>query len=312
MQWWSHRNHISNGLVAVLERKIRDLKPSNPTDTRSDQSGMSAGSAETNTSSEAIRTEEQPKPQDQSAAASANAPATAPDGRSGTTKTTVPATVASQVQSPPPTGSNSAMNLQIPSLAKTQPSGQSSVAASKPPTTSSSQAIVPQPAAQAAPPAVEKPKPIPQATRDKDREVAVKKVIPGDLEMTKAKNASATTAEVAWLWKATAKGNPDAPVRLADMYIKGDAVPRSCEQALVLLKTAALSDNALACNRLAAMYTIGICVTRNHVKAYRWLSSALAADPSSQWAQQNRDLIWQQMTPEERALAEKYREAAFR
>ena len=37
------------------------------------------------------------------------------------------------------------------------------------------------------------------------------------------------------------------------------------------------------------------------MKAYRWLSSALAADPNSHWAQQNRDVIWQQMTPEERA-----------
>jgi len=43
------------------------------------------------------------------------------------------------------------------------------------------------------------------------------------------------------------------------------------------------------------------------VEAYRWLSSALTANPSSQWAQQNRDLIWRQMTPDERVMAEKYR-----
>ena len=84
-------------------------------------------------------------------------------------------------------------------------------------------------------------------------------------------------------------------------------MPRSCEQAVVLLKTAAIKDNARACNRLASMYSTGICVERNHVEAYRWLSATLAADPNNQWAQQNRDLTWQQMTPEERALAEKYR-----
>jgi hypothetical protein len=125
--------------------------------------------------------------------------------------------------------------------------------------------------------------------------------------MTKAKNASDAAATAAWLWKATAKGNPDAPVQLADMYIDGQGVPRSCEQAMVLLKTAAEKDNARARNRLASMYATGSCVQRDRVQAYRWLSSALAANPHSDWAQQNRDLIWRQMTPDERAQAEKYR-----
>ena len=81
--------------------------------------------------------------------------------------------------------------------------------------------------------------------------------LPGADEMAKAKNASDSAAEAAWLWKATAKGNPDAPVQLADMYVKGDGVPRSCEQAVVLLKTAAEKENARARNRLAAMYAYG-------------------------------------------------------
>ena len=130
---------------------------------------------------------------------------------------------------------------------------------------------------------------------------------PGADEMLKAKNASDSAAAAAWLWKATAKGNPEAPVQLADMYIKGSGVPRSCEQAVVLLKTAAEKANALARNRLASMYATGNCVPRNRVEAYRWLSAALAANPNSQWAQQNRDLIWNQMTPDEQAAAQKYR-----
>jgi TPR repeat protein len=131
--------------------------------------------------------------------------------------------------------------------------------------------------------------------------------VPGADEMLKAKNASDSAATAAWLWKATAKGNPEAPVQLADMYIKGNGVPRSCEQAVVLLKTAAEKENALARNRLASMYATGNCVPRNRVEAYRWLSAALAANPNSQWAQQNRDLIWNQMTPDEQAAAQKYR-----
>jgi TPR repeat protein len=132
-------------------------------------------------------------------------------------------------------------------------------------------------------------------------------MVPGAEELAKADNASDSAAEAAWLWKATAKGNPTAPVRLAAMYVKGEGVPRSCEQAIVLLKTAAEKENAVARNQLASMYGSGVCVPRNRVEAYRWASSALAANPNSEWAQQRRDQLWQQMTPEERALAEKYR-----
>jgi Sel1 repeat len=131
--------------------------------------------------------------------------------------------------------------------------------------------------------------------------------VPGEAEMTEATHARNSAAKSAWLWKATAKGNPEAPVQLAELYVRGDGVPRSCEQAVVLLKTAATRDNAGACNRLASMYADGTCVPRDRVEAYRWLSSALAADPNSQSTRQKRDLIWQQMTPEERALVENHR-----
>lgn len=153
----------------------------------------------------------------------------------------------------------------------------------------------------------EKPKPKLATAPEGDQSQTVRKPVPGEEELAKANNASDSAASAAWLWKATAKGNPDAPVRLADMYVKGDGVPRSCEQAVVLLKTAATKENARARNRLGAMYNSGTCVQRNRVEAYRWLSSALAADPNSSWAQQNRELIWQQMTLEERASAQRYR-----
>ncbi|MGO9303745.1 MAG: hypothetical protein ACLP3R_08570 [Candidatus Korobacteraceae bacterium] len=154
--------------------------------------------------------------------------------------------------------------------------------------------------------AAQKPKP-PRQTDVSTQEAVAKPGVPGAEEMAKAKNASDAVATAAWLWKATAKGNPDAPVQLADMYISGQGVPRSCEQAMVLLRTAAEKENAHARNRLASMYATGSCVQRDRVQAYRWLSSALSANPNSDWAKQNRDLIWQQMTPDERAQAEKYR-----
>ncbi len=157
--------------------------------------------------------------------------------------------------------------------------------------------------------------PAPQETgppRENQQAASVQKKVPGSQEVARAENSRATYSKSVWLWKATARGNPDAPVQLADLYIKGDGVPRSCEQALVLLKTAALKDNVRACNRLAFLYSVGICTRRSRVQAYRWLHAALTVEPNNQWAQQNRDLIFQQMTPEEKTLTQQYRQPAPR
>ena len=147
----------------------------------------------------------------------------------------------------------------------------------------------------------------PQGTQTDNEESAVHNAIPGGEELRNANDASDSTAVATWLWKTTAKGNADAPVRLANMYIKGEGVPRSCDQALVLLRTAALKGNAQADDRLASMYASGTCVQPNRVEAYRWWSAALAADPKSTSAQKERDLMWQQMTSEEREAAQRYR-----
>jgi hypothetical protein len=159
-----------------------------------------------------------------------------------------------------------------------------------------------EPAASAAnnPPAPETAKPVepPPAVRSS-------KPQPGQQELNKALDASDATAAAAWLWKATSRGNSEAPVRLADMYIKGNGVPRSCEQALVLLRSAAIKENAPARNRLAALYANGTCVGRDKVRAYQLMSSALQADPHSEWARENREQLWNQMTPSERAMAQK-------
>ena len=144
------------------------------------------------------------------------------------------------------------------------------------------------------------------ATVTKD-EARPAKQAPGEDEMQKADQASDAAAASAWLWKAVAKGNPEAPVRLANLYIKGDGIPRNCEQALVLLKSAAATENAPARSRLGSLYATGNCVPRDRVKAYEWMTSSLQANPNSQWARQYRDELWTRMTPSERAQAQKYR-----
>jgi hypothetical protein len=149
--------------------------------------------------------------------------------------------------------------------------------------------------------------PAPPKSRDAPPLKASSRPQPGQEELAKALDTSDSAAATAWLWKATSRGNPEAPVRLADMYIKGKGVPHSCEQALVLLRSAAVKPNAPARNRLAALYANGTCVARDRVRAYEFLSEALQADPTSEWAQQSQKDLWKQMTPAERAEVQKFR-----
>ncbi len=183
----------------------------------------------------------------------------------------------SPVAAPPPSSSTDNQPSATPSTVTQKPAPDTTVAETKP--------------TSEPPPPVAKPKSKPE---------------PGQQELANAMHASDPTAEAAWLWKATSRGNSVAPVRLADMYIKGRGVPHSCEQALVLLRAQAAKEDAAARNRLAALYANGTCVTRDRVKAYQLMSSALAVDPTSEWAEQNRKELWQEMTPEERILAQKY------
>ena len=317
LEWRAQVRQTNNGLVEVIRTKMRSLTHGKPAEIASTESASPATSPDSASKPE-MQVESPANPQNQNPPAST---ATSTQAKDAVTvphtnaATTPPAGSAAAKPAPvagnqPATGQSTAKPPQNAALNAAQtPAGQNAAAAKTTTTTTTvdkSKLIGSQQPGSTAAPTADKPKPSPR-TADEGEEVAAKKVFSGADEMAKANNASDSAAEAAWLWKATAKGNPAAPVRLADMYVKGDGVPRSCEQAMVLLKTAATKENALARNRLASMYSSGICVQRNRVEAYRWLSSALAANPNSEWAQQHRDQLWQQMTPEERALAEKYR-----
>jgi len=334
LEWKAQVGQTNNGPVEVIKMKMRGMAPNGSLEIieakmRSLAHRMVAENASPEPASPATSSDAASKPEMQvespklrnqnpaanpvaSTQAQANDAATVPDTNAATTppansapvatgptgnQTAAGQSAAAPVQNPAPNASGTSAEQNAAPAAKTVTA---TTAVDK-----SKSAGPPQPGS-AATPTVGKPKPSPQAADDGE-EVVVKKIIPGADELAKANSASDSAAEAAWLWKATAKGNPTAPVRLAGMYVKGEGVPRSCEQALVLLKTAAEKENAVARNQLASMYGSGVCVPRNRVEAYRWASSALAANPNSDWAQQRRDQLWQQMTPEERALAEKYR-----
>ena len=127
-------------------------------------------------------------------------------------------------------------------------------------------------------------------------------LVPGAFEMQQANILGQTPSAVPWLWSALGKGNPDAPVKLADMYITGRGVDKSCDQGLVILRSAAARGNARASARLGTLYATGICVPQNRVQAYEWMGTAEGRSPSlSTWAEEYRQNLWQQMTPDERA-----------
>jgi hypothetical protein len=60
-----------------------------------------------------------------------------------------------------------------------------------------------------------------------------------------------------WLWKAMAKHNGPAALALADLYLKGEGVSKNCDQARVLLDSAARRDMAGAGERLRNLPAFG-------------------------------------------------------
>jgi len=60
-----------------------------------------------------------------------------------------------------------------------------------------------------------------------------------------------------WLWKSVAKHNGPAVLLLADLYLKGDGVSKNCDQARVLLDSAARSGMAGAGERLRNLQAFG-------------------------------------------------------
>jgi len=66
-----------------------------------------------------------------------------------------------------------------------------------------------------------------------------------------------TAEAVDWLWKAVAKRNLDATLQLSDLFLRGNGVPKNCDQARVLLQAAATKGNSGAAERLRHMPVFG-------------------------------------------------------
>lgn len=86
--------------------------------------------------------------------------------------------------------------------------------------------------------------------------------VPGAAEMARASRAADSAARAAWLWRAVSKGNPVAPIELAHMYAEGRGVAQSCDQAQLLLQSAAARGNGEAQQDLRQLRARGNCAAR--------------------------------------------------
>lgn len=66
-----------------------------------------------------------------------------------------------------------------------------------------------------------------------------------------------TSIAAQWLWKAVRKQNADATVLLSELYLRGDGVPKSCDQARLLLDAAALKGRKDAAGELQNLTAFG-------------------------------------------------------
>lgn len=218
---------------------------------------------------------------------------TTPDGTPSTTASNPAATdnsaetkIASDSSTATPAenanGSNSTASESSSSPTPTTSAGENPAATSSP-----SKATTPEPVTHAPTPAATKPeeaKPqTPAPTREK--EVAA----------TKPKPAAAAKVEAK-----PADPHQNKMLILGQNYLYGRGVQRNCQQALTYFQEAAKEDNAPAMTQLGAMYASGNCVTMSRPNAYRWFARAGNADPHNQWIQRSLNMMWRDMTPEER------------
>ena len=97
----------------------------------------------------------------------------------------------------------------------------------------------------------------------------------------------------------------DRLVADGEKYLYGRGVPEDCARAQRNLQIGARQSNPKAQTLLGAMYATGHCVGRDLPTAYRWFAKALHGDPGNSRVQRDLEVLWKQMTPEERQLAMK-------
>ncbi len=86
-----------------------------------------------------------------------------------------------------------------------------------------------------------------------------------------------------------------------EKYYYGRGVVSNCKLAVQKFEEAAKLGNARAMSHLGSMYGSGRCVPFNRVKAYQWFAKAKNADPTNHWLDSSMDMLWRNMSTNERA-----------
>jgi hypothetical protein len=89
-----------------------------------------------------------------------------------------------------------------------------------------------------------------------------------------------------------------------EKYLYGTGVPQNCSHALQGLTLAAERSSVKAEGVLGTMYATGHCVTASRPMAYRWFAKALQQQPSNVALERQMQVLWGQMTLDERRIAE--------
>ena len=90
-------------------------------------------------------------------------------------------------------------------------------------------------------------------------------------------------------------------------YLYGSGVLEDCNRARTKLMAAANQSNVKAQSTVATMYATGHCLPRNLPMAYHWFAVALHKDRDNTRLQRDLEMLWNQMTPEEKQMAIKSR-----
>lgn len=104
--------------------------------------------------------------------------------------------------------------------------------------------------------------------------------------------------------KAAPATSPDSDLEQSgEKYLYGSGVPQNCPRAESSLRTAATHGNSKAQTVLGTMYATGHCVGRDLPTAYRWFARALHQEPQNSRISADLQVLWRQMTPQEKQLA---------
>jgi TPR repeat protein len=68
-----------------------------------------------------------------------------------------------------------------------------------------------------------------------------------------------------------------------------------------ILRAAEARGNSRALVKLGAIYATGNCVPKDNAIAYHYFTRAHAVDPKNEWVEENRAILWANMTEDERA-----------